>query len=608
MDYAERVERRADRSRRTPSAHAAGAAARAPPPRGRSLRALEALPFSLGAAALLLFQLGYGFEIGDQLQYLLLPYRQLFPDFLPGDWFTWHTSHYHESFAWIVRQLYALDSQHLPRAVFVAHALNLVALGYALWRLARALHLGLFEAILTVASFALVRQIGLAGAVLNHAMFVPADLALPPFLLAAAAYAERRTLALGAWLGLSGLLHANYAVLGPLVLMPLEAARVRDTQGFRRLALACLLFALIAAPTLYVVVGSFLVSDAAPRAVAVTLFVRSPHHYDLGSMRADEFYYAFVLALLSLPRFLRRVGPERAFAAHLQLTVAMLSAIVLGVIGSGLHVLALTRLFPWRMSIPLFALLLLAAASTLRGLFRQRRWLELSWAIGGCVVMLSFAQTDPLENSPWLALPLVAAGGGALFGAATLLVLSGWRVRALLVPLLVALSIALAFSVVRTPYWQGAAFVPPRGLHWLDGQVRLETPPRYLYAWIREHTPNDARFLIPPGQSSFRMHARRSIFVDWKCAPMKGDEALEWKRRMLAAMGTNKIPTRGYMLPRAADVAYAARPLSDLSQLARSENMTHILARGRASRASAQAAGLRVMFEHGGYVVYEIVR
>jgi hypothetical protein len=574
----------------------------------RGLLALEALPFSLGAAALLLFQLGYGFEVGDQLQYLLLPYRQLFPSFLPGDWFTWHTSHYHESFAWVVRQLYALDREHLPRAVFVAHTLNLVALGYSLWRLARALSLGLFEATLTVASFALVRQIGLAGAVLNHAMLVPADLALPPFLLAAAAYAERRTLALGAWLGLSGLLHANYAVLGPLVLMPLEAARVRDAQGSRRLALACLLFALIAAPTLYVVVGSFLVRDAAPSAVAVTLFVRSPHHYDLRSMRADEFYYAFVLLLVSAPRFLRRVGPERGYAAHLQLTAAMLGAILLGVIGSGLHVLSLARLFPWRMSIPLFALLLLAVASTLRGLFRQRRWLELGWAIGGCALTLSFAQTDPLENSPWLALPLVAAGGGAAFGLATLLVLSKVRARALLAPALVIVAMALAFSVVRTPYWQGAAFVPPRGLHWLDGQIRLQAPTRYLYAWIRRHTPNDARFLIPPGQSSFRMHARRAIFIDWKCAPMKGDEALEWKRRMLAAMGLHDFPARGYMLPRAADAAYAARPLSDLSQLARSEGMTHILARGRASRAAAEAAGLHVLIEHRGYAVYEIVR
>src|ERR1700753_2703948 len=50
-----------------------------------------ALPFSLATAALLLFQIGYSFETGDQLQYLLLPYREIFPNFLPGDWFTWQT-------------------------------------------------------------------------------------------------------------------------------------------------------------------------------------------------------------------------------------------------------------------------------------------------------------------------------------------------------------------------------------------------------------------------------------------------------------------------------------------------------------------------------------
>jgi hypothetical protein len=204
----------------------------APIAKSRGIRSwLDALPFACATAALFLFQLGYGFETGDQLQYLLLPYREIFPNFLPGDWFTWQTSHYHLTFAWLVRALYAVSGAGgFSRSMLIAHCVNLALFGFAIWRLARALQLGLFEASFAILVFGCVRQVGLAGAVINHAALVPADLALAPFLLACAAYCERRTLRMGVWLGVSGLLHANYALLGPLLLFPLELWRARSLK------------------------------------------------------------------------------------------------------------------------------------------------------------------------------------------------------------------------------------------------------------------------------------------------------------------------------------------------------------------------------------------
>ena len=568
---------------------------------------IAALVFSLASAALMLFQLGYGFEVGDQLQYLLLPYRELYPGFMPGDWFTWQTSHYHETFAWAVRGIHALAGDAgFTRGVFALHLLNLCAFGYAIWRLAAALGLGFFEASFTLFCFALVRQMGLAGAVINHAALVPADLALAPFLLACAAYCEQRRLALGAWLGVAGFLHANYAALGPVVLFALEATRVRQLRELRPLAAAAGLFALIAAPTLWLMASAFLVSDAAPAAVAVTLFVRSPHHYDLGAMRPDEFYFAALLFALSLPRWLREVGPAHGYAAHLQLMAATGAALLVGLIGSGLHITSVSRLFAWRMSIPWFALLLLATASALRGFARQRRWLAFAWVVAGCIAMTTFAQSDPLEQSPWNALPLAAASAGAAYALAGLFVLRGLPGRALITPVCSLAAVAIALSVVHTPLWQGERFVPPRGLHWLDGRVLLEARARPLFAQIRAGTPPDARFLIPPGLNQVRMQSRRAIFVDWKCTPMKGDEALEWQRRMLLAMGTQNFPARGYALPQAADQAYNARPLRELAELARAEGLTHVLARGRRSGEERAQSGLRKLFDSADYGVYEL--
>jgi hypothetical protein len=583
----------------------------------RLAAAREPVLFACSSAALILYQVGYGFEVGDQLQYLLLPYREIFPDFLPGDWFTWQTSHYHETFAWIVRALAStFGTARLPQSVFALHTLNLVLLGYALWQLACSLGFRLLHALFAVCGFALVRQMGLAGSVLNHGMLVPSDLALPPFLLACAAHARGSRLAMGAWLGLSGFMHANYAVLGPVLLFGLELLRCRQRRELMQLVAAGGLFVLLAFPNLRLVLSAFLIRDAAPEAVAVTLLTRSPHHYDLRSLRVDEFYYAFGLGLLTLPYCLGWVGAPAPRRTFLRLTAGLCALIALSAVGSLLHITALSRLFTWRMSIPLFALWLFATAAAVDELGAQRRWLQLMWAAFLCVGLGAFAQTDPLEQSPWTSLPRAAALAGALSAASTLLALAPWRRLTLLqrraalpallhgLGALLALAAAVvALSVTRTPLWQGAAFKPPRGLHWLDGKLAVEATVRPLTSLVQADTPLDARFLIPPGMSSFRMGARRSIFVDWKCAPMRGDEALEWQRRMLAAMGTTSFPAQGYQLPRAADAAYLARPLPELVALARREQLTHVLTQ----RAASTPAGTKRVVTSGRFAVYELL-
>jgi hypothetical protein len=577
-------------------------------PGGRWLPALRATLFACVSAVLVLRQVGYGFEVGDQLQYLLLPYREIFPDFLPGDWFTWQTSHYHATFAWIVRGLAStFGVEQLPQSVFALHTLNLGLFGFALLSLARALGFGMFEAAFALCGFALVRQMGLAGAVLNHGALVPADLALPAFLFACAAYARGQRLVMGAWLGVAGFMHANYAVLGPVVLFGLELWRCRERRDLVQLTAAGGLYALIALPSLRVVLESFLIHDAAPEAVAVTLFTRSPHHYDLFALRPDEFYYAFGLCLLALPRVFGHVGAPELRGSFVRLSAALTLLIALGAAGSLVHVLALSRLFTWRMSIPLFALWLMAAGAALRELSSQRQWWKVLWLLAMCAGLTAFAQTDPLEQSPWNSLPRAAASAGALSLLAALCALGPWQRRAAslrgLGALLAVLSAALALSVTHSRLWQGAQFRAPRGLHWLDGHIEIAAAVRPLYQAVREQTPQDARFLIPPGMSQFRLGARRSIFVDWKCAPMRGDEAVEWQRRMLLALGMSSFPAQGYQLPRAADAAYFARPVSQLIELARREQLTHVLT----SRSDRPAPpGSQRVFQSGRYAVYQL--
>jgi hypothetical protein len=102
----------------------------------------------------------------------------------------------------------------------------------------------------------------------------------------------------------------------------------------------------------------------------------------------------------------------------------------------------------------------------------------------------------------------------------------------------------------------------------------------------------------------FRMQARRAMFVDWKCAPMKGDEALEWKRRMLAAMGTRRFPARGYRLRYEADRLYGERPLSELADLARREHQTHLVT--PRSKLRERAPGLKRLLTGRDFVLYAV--
>jgi hypothetical protein len=103
--------------------------------------------------------------------------------------------------------------------------------------------------------------------------------------------------------------------------------------------------------------------------------------------------------------------------------------------------------------------------------------------------------------------------------------------------------------------------------------------------------------------NQFRLGARRSVFVDWKCAPMRGDEALEWQRRMLLALGMSSFPAQGYQLPRAADTAYLVRPLAELAALARSQQLTHVLA---LNTAGALPPGTRRVLRSGRYAVFAL--
>ncbi len=575
---------------------------------GSALQTLVALGFVVASAFFLLFQIGYGFEDNDQLQYLLLPYRSIYPHFLPGDWFTWQTSHYHQTYAWLIRGLHALSGEaEFAPAVLVAHFGALCALSYALLQLSLSLGYGLWEAVAAVLVLGFLRESALAGSTLNHGRLIPADLALPPFLLACAAWARGRTLATGVWLGISGFFHANFAVLGPLVLGPLVLERCIRERRLSPLLQMAAAYALLAAPTLWLLVGSFLAHDTSPASVGITLFIRSAHHYDLRAMHPEDFYWPLGLAVAGLPAWLSRSDAQPS-AARLRLLLALLCVVALGILGAALRVVPLARIFAFRMSVPLVLLLLLALGQTVRRIVSGRDVLSMAWLACALVLVAQFSHLGQAQPGRW-------GFSGFLYGLPALLPLMaaslclGWRSWLRYPVVLGALSVALLWdvSIARVPGsedWQPERWQQAHRLRVFPVHINSERPTRALFSQIRDRTAQDARFLAPPGLIDFRLLARRAVLVDWKCAPMKGDEALEWQRRMLLAMGSTDFPAVGYALRTAADRLYLRRPLAELAALARKQGLTHVLAARRSVRERVPA--LHLLFTDAQYAVYEV--
>lgn len=576
--------------------------------RGGAARLGRAAAVSLGCAAVLLVHLGYEFERSDQLQYLLLPYRRLIADFAVGDWFTWQTSHYHVTFGWLVRGLHALAGEDgFPTAMFLAHLGVLVWLGYAIFRLSSSWGAGRFGAWLAVLVFAMIREKGIGGATISHGHLLPSDLALPPLLLALSAWMGGRRRLAGLHLGVSGLLHANFAVLGPLVVAIAEVPRLwrerrRPVVALRPVVEMAAVFLVVASPTLWMVAQAFTTADASPQAVNIIFELRSPHHYSLSAMSPASLWWPLLLACWGLPAWRDTFADTNARPRQL-IALALLAVLLIGLVGSLLSIGAIVRLFTWRLSSPFLCILLLQVARTGYAALADRNALGIALWLTGLLCASTFARSDLPEvasggiPTEWFALPVVAllalASSRPLSSPHAVGPTDATAAAATADPIRAIRMVAMALCLL----WAGHAWAHSPVKHMRAGTLRgpkvsgprvsrivltgaaHSSSLRDMHRYARTQTPVGSRFLVPPHMIKFRVATQRAVFVDFKAAPMRGDEALEWLRRMHAAAGVERFETRGYALRYEAGRLYNKRPLGELAALARREGLDYLIAR-----------------------------
>jgi hypothetical protein len=213
-----------------------------------------------------------------------------------------------------------------------------------------------------------------------------------------------------------------------------------------------------------------------------------------------------------------------------------------------------------------------------------------------------------------LALQVVALGGaGAWYLSETLVQLSLWRFS-IFVQLLACCVVAVALTRAGSRRAVGAVAKIVAGAMLVTCAVRgpffgmFEMPgddADYLTVcdWAREHTPRDAVFLVPPGETSFRLRARRAIVVNFKAVPQLSGELPAWRDRMrdvLALEDLTSLP-RGYAETlRAIDARYASLPQAVLVAAAKTYGARFVVTPARLD------ARVAFVSPNGRYFLYDL--
>ncbi len=323
------------------------------------------------------------------------------------------------------------------------------------------------------------------GNALVSPTLVPESLAWTPVLLAVDAFARGRPYRAAAWLGAATWVQPLIGLQFGLLLGIVGLWRMADGDARRALGQAlgfgALFFAVaspILVPTLLTQAGTVPPDDGLTT-FTVTAWLRQAHHYLLFSQHPLTLArFGLVIAAglggLSVLRARRVPLAHGRFAVRTLIVIAAL-VVAYVVMTEGAESLTVAKMQVFRLTV--LAKLML-----------------LTWAAGAAV---SLAPGRWRRASP-------AAGRW------------GWAAALAAV----AVTVATGASGIGRP---AAMWKPAR--HAATDLFRAED-------WIRRHTPRDALFLVPPGTTSFRSHALRSVAVNFKPTTFRDDAMHAWLQRI----------------------------------------------------------------------------
>ncbi len=129
-----------------------------------------------------------------------------------------------------------------------------------------------------------------------------------------------------------------------------------------------------------------------------------------------------------------------------------------------------------------------------------------------------------------------------------------------------------------------------------------------LADWCRDHTPESARFIGPPGPKTFRLWSRRSVAFNRAGSPYHAAGLADWFARFQDHVDDHDPPAvfvRDYLAGRhRLEARYDMLSDEQLIALAFRQGADHVIA--RASLRTPVNSGLEHLHSEGHYAVYRL--
>lgn len=502
------------------------------------------------AAAHALFVTGYIAFSSDHTQYLLLPFRDIVPDFATNDWLTWETSHYHFTFSYLIRALHAIAPSYLDVSMFSLWFVFTGLYTHACLKLTQSLGGGFEQFCVVVLLHGLYLNIGIADTNTYGDMLLPTHMAFAITMYSIAAMLEHRFLAASTFLGIATLLHIAFGAVGFPVLMLYILFAEKQLAPLRWFRIA-IPFVLISLPNSIPVALRFAESFLEPAAFdgfRVAFQFRAPQHYDPLSFSTGITLMWGIPVVIALTRmFPARDETDRR--------ARLLMLIILGLLGVTFCAsLAgtprfLLRFFPWRLApiAMVIAYVFLARSCTGRPLHRNPEAALFLLPILGLIGLRSLTNGALLQG--------VIISSVIVGTLAAIYHLRNQRFAPIAAVLLCAIGLTAASAT------------PANGYLPQQRTITLHHDDPFLQ-WIREESPPGALFMIPPDLEGIRLQGQRAVIVNFKCFPLgDGDEILEWTRRIEDVTGSSAILDQnatGFRLLQNLIASYKERTPSDV--------------------------------------------
>lgn len=539
----------------------------------------------------ILFALSIGVQYGkiDQTAYLPFSFKLIDPTFISLDWYTWQTINIHHAYNYLIYFLSFLGP--LPIVTLLAYILFLVFFVESIYWITDLIYEKPLLPFIT--SIVLIQFIScrvILGTTFLGPELVPHNITGILFIIGITLLLHKQYLLSGVVLGLGVFMHGQLGALILLIIFPL----LFYFYHIKHFSLRNILFVII--PLIALSIPNFIFifkyylfnSDSSFQNHALHMNFRAPGQYlpfGWGITPVIEFFSFLFIGIIGFAWRKPEKGPIPVIKA---VTIIIGIITVTGYLGSTVVVINVIRqLLIFRIAPYLFVFCLIFCAGAIaQTISDYPNGLKGKWdAVYFIGVVLLLRKAVLIDDINKLYIFLLVLG--------------------------ISLSVLYIFKIKRKkePKWIQPVYVIGLIIILLmnasTGFSNSKSGMLYknkLFEWVRNSTPKNGVFIVPAHDlniSGFRMYAKRSIIVDWKCYPHVEKDSQEWYRRLLLVSGLEKAGHYG-------DIVTGYRNLDSnrLVKLVKEFNADYIIV--EKGKHKGHLGDLEEVFRDENYLVYKI--